>query len=105
MTIAGREIAPTVSLGNWLTIATLLVGMAMGWQAMASTSQHQAKQLQAVEMRVAQMETRMETRVSQDAQKQVELIQALTELRADLKYLREAVDQLQQLQQSTRVNP
>lgn len=79
--------SPQISVGNLLSIATVIVGLAMGWQALSSS--------------VAEMERKV-TKIEIEADKLRDHVTAnelttqktLTEIQTDMHYVRQALDQL-----------
>ncbi len=85
MTIGGFEIEKKFSLGHLVTIITVIVGLGIGWQALASDT---AKNTKDNERPDAALSTISAT-INADRLEQQKL---LTEMRTDLRYLRRDVE-------------
>jgi len=76
-----------VSLGNILTIATLIVGLSAGWtQLKADQANIQRDQLR--------LEQAMQTRLQALEQERVANVQLLAEMRTDIRYMRQTLERL-----------
>jgi outer membrane murein-binding lipoprotein Lpp len=82
--MAGITWKAELSLGNVITIGTLIVGIAAGWQSVNS-------RVDAVEKAAIELKTKVD-KLTLDRQDDRN---ALTEIRADLRYIREAVNRLE----------
>ncbi|NBN64119.1 hypothetical protein [Pannonibacter tanglangensis] len=77
-----------ISLGNLLTIATVVVGLSAGWT--------QLKADQATIQRDQQrVEAALTARLAALEQERVQNVQSLTEMRADIRYMRQALERLE----------
>lgn len=85
-----------LSLGNVITIGTVLVGLVVGWTQFGHGINVNATGLVKVEARVSALETNFNTLMRELSSERVAQTRVLTELQSDLKYLRQAVDQLAQ---------
>ncbi len=84
--IAGITWKPDLSIGNVFTIMTVIVGIAMGWQSVNS-------RVDAVEKAASDLKTKVE-QLSNDRQNDRN---AMTEIRSDLRYIRETLNRLEEL--------
>lgn len=75
---------PDLSLGNILTILTLIVGIAMGWQSVNS-------RVDTVEATAVELKQKVD-KLSSDRQDDRN---AMTEIRADLRYIRQSLERLE----------
>ncbi len=75
---------PDLSLGNILTILTLIVGIAMGWQSVNS-------RVDVVENAATELKLRVE-KLAADRQDDRN---AMTEIRTDLRYIRQSLERLE----------
>lgn len=90
--------SPQISVGNLLSIATVIVGLAMGWQALSSS--------------VAEMERKV-TKIEIEADKLRDHVTAnelttqktLTEIQTDMRYVRQSLDTLTHAVAPTRSTP
>ena len=73
-----------LSLGNALTIVTLIVGIAMGWQSVNS-------RVDVVETTATELKLRVD-KLAADRQDDRN---ALTEIRTDLRYIRQSLERLE----------
>jgi hypothetical protein len=80
-----------ISLGNILTIASVIVGLTTGWMTLASGVQQNSADILKIDGRVSAQADRTITELQAYRLSETTL---LTELRTDMRYLREAVDQL-----------
>jgi hypothetical protein len=77
------------SFGNVLTIVTLLVGLVVGWQTLASTVEAHTATLDSLDTRLKQEETKFQQLLDAVQQDRVRQTEILTEVRTDIKYIRE----------------
>lgn len=84
-----------VSLGNMISVATIIVSITAGWVALQSQSEAQADRLTKLETRVSGAENRAELSAREAQTERVRLTEILSELRTDIRYLRRAVEQSQ----------
>jgi hypothetical protein len=82
--MAGVIFKPELSLGNGLTILTLLVGIAISWQQVNS-------RVDFVETAATELKLRVE-KLAADRQDDRN---ALTEIRTDLRYIRQSLERLE----------
>jgi peptidoglycan hydrolase CwlO-like protein len=92
---------PDLSFGNIITIVTMIVGLTIGWQVMASDVKENRTDLTKLESRVTNTETKLEKLVNDASEQRVQLTTVLTELRADMRYLRQSMDELKQAEGKT----
>ncbi|WP_319495996.1 hypothetical protein [uncultured Cohaesibacter sp.] len=83
-----------LSLGNLLTLLTLLVGMASGWQIMASSIQENRRMIDTLSTRIEKSEGKIDTTIKNLSDERVELARALAELKTELRNLKDAVASL-----------
>lgn len=95
MTVGGTKLSKEISLGNLLSMLTMIVGLAIGWQTIVSTTTANATAISKLDQRLTKAEEKVDNTLTTIAGDRVELTKALTELQADLRYLRQAVDKLQ----------
>ncbi|MDD7908686.1 hypothetical protein PUV47_02045 [Pseudovibrio exalbescens] len=73
-----------ISLGNIITIGGMLVGMALGWGQLQSKITEHTRRIDKLEQAESD---RLSERVVQ--------VQLFAEIRADIKYLRQAIERLE----------
>ena len=78
---------PDISLGNLLTLAAMLVGLALGWQALSSSVAEMERKVTKIEIEADKLRDRV-TANELTTQK------TLTEIQTDMRYVRQALDQL-----------
>ena len=78
-----------VSLGNILTIATVIVGLSAGWTQIKADQASIQKDQQRVEVALT-------ARLAALEQERVQNVQSLTEMRADIRYMRQALERMEQ---------
>ena len=83
-----------ISLGNILTIGSVIVGLSIGWQTLASGVQTNASDILKLDARVNKQDERVERLIVELQAYRLSETTLLTELRTDMRYLREAIDQL-----------
>ena len=83
-----------LSLGNVITIGTLLVGLVVGWTQLGQGIDVNATGIRKVEVRVTALESNFNTLLRDLGAERVAQTRVLTEVQTDLRYLRQAVDQL-----------
>lgn len=77
-----------LSLGNILTIVTMLLALATGWQAMKSEVLAQVGRLDRAEARIAAVEQTQRQAAADLADQRLQLAQTLADIRADLRVIR-----------------
>jgi hypothetical protein len=83
-----------ISLGNILTIGSVIIGLTIGWQTLASGVQTNATDIQKLDIKVADQGDRLDTLMTELQTNRINETALLTELRTDMRYLREAIDQI-----------
>ena len=83
-----------ISLGNILTIGSVIIGLTIGWQTLASGVQTNAADIQKLDTRVNDQGDRLDTLMTELQTNRINETALLTELRTDMRYLREAIDQI-----------
>lgn len=87
-----------ISLGNILTIGSVIIGLTIGWQTLASGVQTNATDIQKLDTRVNDQGDRLDTLMTELQTNRINETALLTELRTDMRYLREAIDQIRNVQ-------
>ena len=87
-----------ISLGNILTIGSVIIGLTIGWQTLASGVQTNATDIQKLDTRVNDQGDRLDTLMTELQTNRINETALLTELRTDMRYLREAIDQIRNSQ-------
>ncbi len=83
-----------ISIGNILTIGSVVVGVSIGWQTLASGVQTNASDILKLDARVTTQGDKLERLIVELQAYRLSETTLLTELRTDMRYLREAIDQL-----------
>jgi uncharacterized phage infection (PIP) family protein YhgE len=83
-----------ISLGNILTIGSVIIGLTIGWQTLASGVQTNATDIQKLDTKVNDQGDRLDTLMTELQTNRINETALLTELRTDMRYLREAIDQI-----------
>ena len=83
-----------ISLGNILTIASVIVGLTTGWMTLASGVQQNSADILKVDGRVSAQADRLDRTITELQAYRLSEATLLTELRTDMRYLREAIDQI-----------
>ena len=89
------KIDPKISIGNLLTMATMVLGLFVGWQTMTVSITQNQQAIVDLEKRLATTVAKADATLDALTTNRVELAQALGELQADMRYLKVAVDRLQ----------
>jgi len=89
---------PQVSVGNLLSVATLIIGLTIGWQTIVGVTQTNARDISSVTKRVDAMELNLATIVREFNADRLDTTRLLTELQADMRYTRQAVDEIRNSQ-------
>jgi len=89
---------PQISMGNILTIAATIIGLAMGWQTIVGVTQTNAKDVASVTRRVDAMEINIATIIKEFNSDRLDTTRILTELQSDMRYTRIAVDEIRNSQ-------
>lgn len=91
-----------ISLGNILTIGSVVIGLTIGWQTLASGVQTNASDIQKLDARVNKQDDRIERLIVELQAYRLSETTLLTELRTDMRYLREAIDQIRDMPERAR---
>jgi len=83
-----------ISLGNILTIASVIVGLTTGWMTLASGVQQNSADILKIDGRVSAQADRLDRTITELQAYRLSEATLLTELRTDMRYLREAIDQI-----------
>lgn len=87
-----------ISLGNIMTIGSVIIGLTIGWQTLASGVQINATDIQKLDVRVNDQGGRLDKLMTELQTNRINETALLTELRTDMRYLREAIDQIRNVQ-------
>lgn len=87
-----------ISLGNIMTIGSVIIGLTIGWQTLASGVQINATDIQKLDVRVNDQGGRLDKLMAELQTNRINETALLTELRTDMRYLREAIDQIRNVQ-------
>jgi hypothetical protein len=87
-----------ISLGNIMTIGSVIIGLTIGWQTLASGVQINATDIQKLDVRVNDQGSRLDKLMTELQTNRINETALLTELRTDMRYLREAIDQIRNAQ-------
>lgn len=83
-----------ISIGNILTIGSVIIGLTIGWQTLASGVQTNASDILKLDGKVNDQGDRMDKMMTDLQANRINETALLTELRTDMRYLREAVEKL-----------
>ena len=85
-----------ISMGNILSILTIISGLTVGWFTMAQSVDINAKDVASLERRVTKAEEAI-AKLSDNLQgDRLALNTVLTQLQSDVRYMRDAIDELKQ---------
>lgn len=85
-----------ISVGNIITIITMTVGLLLGYQTTVSRVDANARGLSDVQQRQELLTTRLDRLIDAVNTERVNQTQLLTEMRVDIRYLRQAMDEFRQ---------
>lgn len=83
---------PEINYGHILTLLALMVSLAGGWFVLTNTVAQNTLRLDTVETNVAELSTQVAEDRAVAISQQIELARTLTQMQADLTYLRDALD-------------
>ena len=83
-----------ISLGNILTIGSVIIGLTIGWQTLAAGVQSNSNDILKLDGRVSAQADRLDRTITELQAYRLSETTLLTELRTDMRYLREAIDQI-----------
>ena len=83
-----------ISIGNILTIGSVIIGLTIGWQTLAAGVQTNASDILKLDGKVNDQGDRMDKLMTDLQANRINETALLTELRTDMRYLREAVEKL-----------
>lgn len=86
-----------LSLGNVITIITLIVGLTAGWQVMAADVKSNKDAIALLDRRLSSTETDVDMALQRLADDRLQVTTLLTELQTDVRYLRSSVDELKKV--------
>ena len=92
MTIGGFEIEKKFSLGHIVTIVTMIIGLTVGWQALAGQTAGNTAEITAVKAENRQQDEALASMLAIINAERLEQQKLLTEMRVDIRYLRRAVE-------------
>jgi len=90
--------SPQISVGNLLSIATVIVGLATGWQAISSTVDNTTPRVLKLELEAEKIRDKV-TLNELTTQK------ALTEIQSDIHHIHQSLDTLARAAAPTRSTP
>lgn len=88
MTVGGFEIEKKFSIGHLITIVTVIVSMAIGWQALAGQSSENSKSIVQVQIANDRQDQALASMLATINADRLENQKLLTEMRVDIRYLR-----------------
>lgn len=91
-----KWIDPKVSMGNLLTIGSVIVGLTIGYQTIVGNVGANSSELVRQDKRLIAVETKIDRLFGEMQNDRLAQTAILTELRADVRYLRESMDQIKQ---------
>lgn len=78
---------PEISTGNIISICTVVVGLAIGWQALSSTVDNVVTKALKLELEVEKLRDKVNAN-------ELTTQKALTEIQGDMRYMRQSLDHL-----------
>ena len=93
-----------ISLGNILTILTMVIAAALGWQQLASALELHATRIDKLEMRIGVVSAETQALAKTRSDDKLEVTSVLVELRTDIRYMRAQLDALTRLVPPSRMD-
>lgn len=84
------------SLGNLVTIGTVIVGLTTGYVTLVSGTERNTRDISTLDARVSNLESNFRDLLRQLGDKEIVQTRVLTEMQTDLGYIKEAVNKLGQ---------
>lgn len=82
------------SIGNVATIITMIAGLSIGYATLVNGTEGNTRDIKLLDLRVSNLENSFSDLLRQLSEKEVITTRVLTELQTDMRYTREAVEQL-----------
>lgn len=86
---------PDLSLGNVLTMGTMVIGLSVGYATTTGTVAAHTSDIKKLDDRLTAHEQRFNDTLALIAQNRLDQTTILTEMRTELRHLREAVNRMQ----------
>lgn len=83
---------PEISLGHVITVAVTLVSLATAWQSLSSRVEAHTTEIVSIKSRLDKHDKDLAETKDVAAQDRLEQTKILTELRTDLRYLRQMIE-------------
>jgi hypothetical protein len=83
---------PEVNYGHLLTLAVLLVSLIGGWFMLTTTVTANTSRIDRHELAISELTATVAADRAADTARQIELVRTLTQMQADLGYLRQHLD-------------
>jgi hypothetical protein len=100
MTIAGFEIEKKFSIGHLITVLTVIIGLGIGWQALAGQTAENSKTIVQVQMENDRQDQSLSALLATINDDRLENQKLLTDMRADIRYLRRDVEAKKRAEES-----
>ena len=85
-----------ISLGNALSIATMVIGLTIGWQTLAGETSTNSRDIIQVNKRIDAIDASLQGVIREIQADRLSQTRILTELASDMRYLRTAVDEIRE---------
>ncbi len=92
MTIGGFEIEKKFSIGHLITVLTVIIGLGIGWQALAGQTAENSKTIVQVQTENDRQDQSLSALLATINADRLENQKLLTDMRADIRYLRRDVE-------------
>lgn len=83
-----------ISLGNVISVATIVIGLTVGWQTLASETDTNTRDIIQVNKRIDAIDASLQGVIREVQADRLSQTRILTELASDMRYLRTAVDEI-----------
>jgi hypothetical protein len=100
MTIGGFEIEKKFSIGHLITVLTVIIGLGIGWQALAGQTAENSKTIVQVQMENDRQDQSLSALLATINDDRLENQKLLTDMRADIRYLRRDVEAKKRAEES-----
>lgn len=91
---APKWLDPKISMGNLLSILTVIVGLTGGYFTIVGNVSANSVEIQRQDRRIVAVEAKVDKLIAELQSDRLTQTTILTELRSDVRYLREGMDQI-----------
>lgn len=81
-----------ISIGNIVTIASVIIGLTIGWQTIVGDVRTNAREIAILDARLTVQEAKFDRLLAEMQVERLTMNTILTEMRTDLRFLRQTVE-------------